>query len=145
MAGKSAYGASAREVAELFADYLEGDSDRPAMALSSTEIDKDSRNAIEKSLEAFGYPTDSCTFATTGELDSQAIFLLVEGLDPLYVIATDSNATAKLAQAYRTDYPTDSPIRVAGRSAVAFTNLHSLMSTPESKQIAWKLLKSLPH
>ena len=145
MAGKSAYGASAREVAELFAEHLEGDSNRPAMALSTCELDKDSRNAIEKSLEAFGYPPDSCTFATIGELDGQAVFLLVEGLDPLYVISTDSSATAKLAQAYRAELPTDAPMRIAGRPSVSFADLHSLMSTPESKQTAWRLLKSLPH
>ena len=144
MAGKSAYGASAREISELFADYLEGDANRPAFALSSQELDNDSRNAIEKSLEAFGYPPESCTFATTGELDTQAIFLLVEGLDPLFVIATDRDATAALSQAYRTDFPPDSPIRVAGRPAVTFADLHSLMATPETKQRAWKLLKSLP-
>ncbi|MBQ9001296.1 MAG: hypothetical protein IJ087_05530 [Eggerthellaceae bacterium] len=145
MVGKSAYGASAREIAELFAAYLEGGSNRPAIALSSTELDGYSKNAIEKSLEAFGYTPDSCTFATTSELDAQAIFLLIEGLDPLYVISTDGNATAKLAQAYRLNLPDDQPARILGRPAVTFADLHSLMATPESKQKAWKLLKSLPH
>ena len=144
MASKSAYGASAREIGELFADYLEGDADRPALAMSSAALEHDARVAIDRSLVAFGYSPDSCSFATCGALDPQAIFLFVEGLDPLYVIATDSEAVALLAKAYRCDYPLDSPIRVAGRPGVAFTDLHALMATPESKQRAWKLLKSLP-
>ena len=144
MAAKSAYGASAREIGELFADYLEGGPDRPALALSSNQLASDARSAIDKSLVAFGYAPDSCSHVTCAMLDPQAVFLLIEGLDPLYVIATDRETAALLAKAYRTDYQPDSPIRVAGRSGVAFTDLHALMSTPESKQKAWKLLKSLP-
>lgn len=144
MATKSAYGAAARDIGELFADYLEGDADRPALVLSADALADDARAAIEKSFAAFGFSAESCSFARCGELDPQAVFLLVEGLDPLYVIASDHAAIALLAKAYRADYPNDSPIRVAGRSGVAFADLHALMATPESKQKAWKLLKSLP-
>ena len=144
MSVNSAYGAAAREIGELFEDYLEGGPDRPALALSSESLDGNARIAIEKSLVAFGHDPESCSFARCGELDPQATFLLIEGIDPLYVIATDREASALLAKAYRTDYPLDSPIRVAGRPGVAFTDLASLMTTPESKQKAWKLLKSLP-
>ena len=143
MARKSAYGASAREIGELFADFLEGGSDRPVIALGTRVLEGDARNAIEKSLNAFGFSADSCTFAVVGALDAQAVFLLVEGLDPLHVIVTDREATAKVSQAYRTDYPVDAPIRVAGRQSVSFTDLHALMATPELKQRAWKLLKTL--
>lgn len=144
MAVKSAYGAAAYEIGELFAEFIEGGPDRPALALSSQALDDVARNAIEKSLGAFGYEREPCTFATVGQLDPQALFLLVEGLDPLFVIATDRGAAELLGRAFRTEYALDSPIRVAGRSGVAFADLSSLMATPQSKQIAWKLMKSLP-
>ena len=145
MASKSVYGASAREICELFADYLEGDSDRPALALyaHADGLGYGARDAIVKSLAVFGYESDACTFARCGELDPQALFLLVEGIDPLFVIATDRDAVALLCKAYRQDFALDAPVRVAGRSGVAFSDLEGLMVSPELKQRAWKLFKSL--
>ena len=143
MATKSAYESSAREIGELFDEYVEGDANRPVLTVSTEKLGGVSRNAIEKSLLAFGYRPNSCTFAAIGNLDRQAVFLLVEGLDPLYVIATDRKAVSSLSQAYRTNFPTDSFIRVFGRCAIAFDNLDELMQTPESKQRAWALLKTL--
>ena len=154
MASNSAYGAAAAEVAELFADYLEGDASRPAFALSQRKLDADSRNAIEKSLESFGYTQDACTFATLfpadaaiegGDvpLDPQALFLLVEGLDPLLVIATDAEAADALGKAYRTTYPADAPARIFGRPGAVFQNLSKLMQSETGKQKAWSVFKSL--
>ena len=168
MAAKSSYEASSKEIFTLFSDYLEGDDSRPALALSERTMQPVARNALEKSLEAFGYGPDACTFATlragsaslpAGEdvpalesspeegsdipLDADALFWLVEGLDPLHVIATDNASIAALSRAYRTPYQIDSPIRVFGRPSAAFANLDELLETPEGKQRAWKVLKSL--
>ena len=143
---------------ELFADYLEGgfseaDSERAAMALGEHLPSTVAHNAIEKSLEAFGYGSNACTFVSLmpidaqregGDipLDAQALFLLIEGLDPLHIIACDTAATTALAQAYRTHYNTDAPIRVFGRSSAAFSDLDALLQTPAGKQTAWRVLKS---
>lgn len=154
MAAKSSYGAAAQEICELFADYLDGDGGRPAVALGEHSPSPAARNAIGKSLQAFGYGPDACTFASLlpkdesaegGDiaLDPQALFLLIEGLDPLYVIATDANAAAALGKSYRTEIALDAPARLFGRSSALFANLDSLLETPEGKQRAWKVLKSL--
>lgn len=154
MAAKTAYGAAAEEICELFADYLEGDGGRPAVALGGHAPSPVARNAIEKSLEAFGYGLGACTYASLTPidssvegaditLDSQALFLLVEGLDPLYVIATDANAAAMLGKAYRTQFALDAPARVFGRSSAIFADLDSLLATADGKQRAWRVLKSL--
>lgn len=156
MAANSAYGAGAVEIAELFADYLEGGAERLAFALSSQRVDDVSRNAIEKSLASFGYPAESCTYATMlpqnpnvegGDipLDPQALFTLIEGLDPLLVIATDADAATALAQAYRIEFPAveAAPARVFGRPAAIFQNLPTLLQTESGKQKAWRALKSL--
>ena len=154
MATNSSYGATAREIHELFADYLDGDGSRPVMAIGSRIASAGERNAIDKSLEAFGYGANSCTFATLSPIDAQAeggdialdahaLFLLVEGLDPLHVIALDAAAVSALGNAYRTSFRTDAPIRVFGRQSAAFENLDALLGSQAGKQRAWKVLKSL--
>lgn len=154
MAVKSSYGAAAQEICDLFSDYLEGDGGRPALAVGSRLPSATARNAIAKSLEAFGYGAEACTFAALtpiddqaegGDitLDPQALFLLVEGLDPLHVIATDAQAVAVLGHAYRTSFAVDAPIRVFGRQSAAFENLDTLLESQAGKQRAWRILKSL--
>lgn len=154
MASQNAYTASAGEIAELFQDYLNGDANRPALALSSTALPEGAVNALERTFESFGYESPACTYVTVspadsdGEggdvpLDPQALFLLVEALDPLYVVAADRAAATLLGAAFRTDYPADSPIRTFGRPAVSFADLPRMLETPEGKQKAWSLLKSL--
>ena len=154
MASNSAYTASAREIAELFADYLEGGGNRPATVLSERALGDDARNALERSFESFGFEDPACTYATLlprdaeaegGDirLDPQALFALLEALDPLFVIAADAAATGVLAQAYRTDFPSDAAVRAFGRPSVTFADLQTLLQTPEGKQRAWALLKSL--
>ena len=154
MAIKTSYGATEREMSELFSDYLQGDSSRPALVIGQRLPSSNVRNALEKSMESFGFEPETCTYASirpitdSGEdndaaLDHQALFLLIEGLDPLYVIAVDSFATNLLSQAYRTQLAEDAPIRVFGRPSAAFSNLEAMLETPDGKQSAWRVLKSL--
>ena len=154
MVAKSSYGAAAQEISELFADYLDGDAGRPALVLGAHAPTDAVRNALEKSLEAFGFGSHACTFAALvpfdeaaegGDiaLDAQALFLLVEGIDPLFVVAVDESAAVALGHAFRASYPPDAPIRVFGRSGAAFSNLNALLQTERGKQKAWRILKTL--
>ena len=72
------------------------------------------------------------------------LFLLVEGLDPLCLIATDSTAAAALGRAYRCEVPLGKPGRAFGRSVVAFRDFDAMLDDGQDKQIAWALLKKLP-
>ncbi len=149
------YSASAEEIGDLFGDYLEGDAARTVLTLSEQPLSEAARNALAKSFESFGYGPDACTYATLlprdsnvegGDvpLDAQALFLLVEGLDPVCVICADAASTTALGQAYRTSYELDSAARAFGRPAVMFRDLSALLTTDNGKQLAWHLLKSLP-
>lgn len=155
MAKTSAYGATAVEICELFGDYLQGDATCYAFVMSSSTLSELARDAIEKSMQAFGYDEGGCAFTTltpTGAdaqadaitLDASAVFMLVEGLDPLFVIATDAQSCSALGAAYRSDVPLDSPTRLFGRPAAGFADLDQLLQTPQGKQRAWKVLKTLP-
>ncbi len=140
---------------ELFTDYVEGDAGQPALVLSTRRLGETALNAVDKSLAAFGYGDGAFIQATTlpldcaaegGDiaLDPQALFLLVEAVDPLMIVCTDAEATEALAAAYRTELRADSAARVFGRPSALFSKLDSLMESDAGKQKAWMLLKSLP-
>jgi len=149
------YSASAEEISSLFCDYLEGDASFPVLTISERPLEETARNALLKSLESFGYGPFACAFATLFPadaeaegsdvpLDAQALFLLVEGLDPVCVVCADAVTADALGRAFRTHYDLDAAVRVFGRPAVAFRNLPQMLETEKGKQLAWHLLKSLP-
>ena len=155
MAQSNIYGAGAASIFELFGDYVEGDAGRAALVLASKRPCDASLDALDKSFAAFGYGTDAFSVATIEPLDasaeggdipldSQALFLLVEGLDPLLLICADAESVSLACLAYRSQFEQDAPARVLGRPAVMFRNLDDLMKSDAGKQKAWKLLKSLP-
>lgn len=147
--------AGAAEVPQLFGDYIEAESlggQCVVLALSAQKLDAKTRNAIEKSLVALGFGEESCTYATAWPsnsasdatpLDARALFLLVEGLDPLCIIAADQQSSGLLNAAYRTEFPLDSTVRIFGRPSAVFANLSTLLDTDAGKQKAWALFKTL--
>lgn len=164
--------ASIAELFESHIENYRGNSACIALSISKHPLDIIAQDAIGKSLAALGYGHEACTYATlapkelasnahTNEaptayppetasvgddavLDAQALFVLVEGLDPLFVIATDDASTHALEKAYRAKYELNSAIRVFGRPSAAFHDLTSLLETDRGKQQAWRLFKSFP-
>lgn len=153
MARTSSYIAPIDEITDMFGEYLEGDTSRPAVVVSSRRLSDSGRKACELTFDSFGFEPSTCSFVALSpegssaggpaELDSSALFLLIESLDPLFVVSTDSAATSTLAHGYRLDLPLDGPARVFGRQAVCFTDFASLLETQEGKRKAWGILKAL--
>ena len=144
------YEVTLEETWELFGSYLNGAKAGLVCIVSEKPLSAEAKSALENSAAALGYGRAGCTFATLADadnktaLDAQALFLLIEGLDPLVVVATDAEAARSLGGAYRQDVPLDAPFRLFGRSAVAFAAFESLLENAQSKQVAWALLKKLP-
>ena len=147
------FSASAEEIGALFGDYLNGDASRPLLVISGQPLGEGARDALEKSFASFGYGHDACTYVTLAPaesaagivaLDPQALYLLVEGLDPLCVVCADAAALDVFGRAYRTQFEPDSAARVFGRPAVMFHDLDASLATEAGKQRVWHLLKSLP-
>ena len=99
--------------------------------------------ALDKPTRLFVLASDAVVPPLMGG-SSVALFLLVEGLDPLCLIATDSTAAAALGRAYRCEVPLGKPGRAFGRSVVAFRDFDAMLDDGQDKQIAWALLKKLP-
>lgn len=144
MAQKSFYETGVQEAFDLFRDYLEGESERPVLVVGSALAQGETRDAIEKSMAALGLGDEACTYAVLADcIDRDALFLLVEGIDPLYVVCTDAAAARRLGETYRTEYPLDAAARVFGRPAAVFGDLESLIATEPGKRRAWELFKTL--
>ena len=125
------------------------------LCLSSQPLPEEVRAAVAASAERLGYgssnvawvvvapeggsPTEACALPFA-ENDIRTI---VEGIDPVAVVVADSNAAAMMAEAYKQPLFCYHPCRVAGRSVAPFTNFEALLTTPDSKQKAWALLKEL--
>ncbi len=110
--------------------------------------------ALSSSAQALGYQKAACFFVSTlrdsaERLGPPDLFRLIEGIDPLVLIAADKEAAEELGQAYRDAqgphlFERDKYQRILGRDAVVFSSFEALLEKPEDKQKAWSLLKKLP-
>lgn len=149
--------AGAAEIPELFGDYIEADGsegDLLTLVVYGRAPSGAARNAVEKSLAALGFGDGRCAFVSLAPLDpsveggdipldAQALFLVVEGLDPVRVISTDQQASDVLCAAYRASVRTDCAARLFGRPSVLFRDLSQLVQSDDGKQKAWALFKTL--
>lgn len=136
------------EAWELFGAHLSGTRSALVMVLHKAVLDEASRAALSSSAAALGYGREGCLFvaldADDGALDPQALFLLIEGIDPRCLVAADAEAAKVLQAAYRCEVALGEPSRLLGRTAVAFSSFSTMLADGQDKQVAWALLKKLP-
>lgn len=141
------YEVAAQEAGELFAAHLDGSPLPLVCVLSGKALPEQARAALASSARSLGYG-DACAFAALegpdGTLDVSSLLLLVEGLDPLCLIAADADAARLLSEAYRCPVPHGQPSRIMGRPVVTFSSFASMLANDDDKQAAWALLKKLP-
>lgn len=144
MVAKNPYEVAAREVFDLFEEYLEGEFGRPVLVLSSKTLGAQPQRALEKSFATLELGDAAATFGVLDQsIDPHALFLLVEATDPLHVVCTDKASVKRLEEAYRTEFKTNAPMRVFGRPSVAFDDFALLLEDEQNKRTAWELLKTL--
>lgn len=132
------------ETWDLFEPFLSGARNGLVGVLSAKPLSDAAQNAVKSSAKALEYGDDSCTFVVTEGLEEHALFVLLEGLDPLCLVAADGKTAALLGQAYRCSVPAGDVCRLFARTTVSFMDFESLLETPQDKQVAWALLKKLP-
>ena len=130
-----------------FAAHVDGGEAGTVCVVSGTSAGEAVRAALSASFERLGYGRDACAWVALearGEALSLAdAYTLIESLDPLVLVATDSAATRTLAQIYRTAISPAKPVRLLGRDAVAFSDFAADLASPAAKQRAWSALKQL--
>lgn len=135
---------------DLFDEFLEGNPHGIVAVIGMRQLAEAARTACQNSMSALGYGKGACTFVClqpdgqSERLDPAAVRALLEGLDPLCIIVADAESAAVMAQAYEQSIALDRPNRILGRDVAAFRNLSALMDTPQNKQRAWALFKTLP-
>ena len=134
-------------VLTLFEGHLTGEPASSLLVVTQTTLSDEARLALLKSartLEFGDAPLAVATLATDeGTLGAEDVRTIVEGLDPVALVAVDAFAAEALSAAYRTPIMVDAPNRLLGRTAVVFQDFEALMKTPADKQRAWALLKKL--
>lgn len=138
------YSASRRKTLERYAERVEGNASGLVLVAYTQPLDNRARNALEKSFAALGYGNAPCTYANVNGLDARAGFSLIEGLDPLCLVATDEAAAQLCAQAARQTFPYWRQTRLFGREARAFPQLNNSLATESDRQAVWRSLKTLP-
>lgn len=141
------YEVAAQEVRDLFAAHLDGAALPLVCVVSGSALGNEAQTALASSARSLGYG-DACAFVTLdgpdGRLDASSLLLLMEGLDPLCVIAADGDAAHLLADAWRCPVPEGALSRPMGRPTVAFRSFEGMLGSSQDKQKAWALLKKLP-
>lgn len=142
------YEQTLNEIEEAFNEHLSGNPSALICVISTEDLADQAQSALKNAAEALGYGQKPCVFVTiqkaNEKLDAQALFLLIEGLDPRCVIAADEKAALSLAEAYRSEVPLKAPSRTLGRTVVAFRSFSAMLADEGEKQTAWQLLKKLP-
>ncbi|WP_257482895.1 hypothetical protein [Adlercreutzia mucosicola] len=117
------------------------------LVVSETPVGETALEALEKSAASLDFGSAPVAFLVAegpdGKLGAEDVRTIVEGLDPVALVATDAFAAELLSAAYRAPLTLDAPNRLLGRTALIFEDFEALMETPETKQKAWALLKQL--
>ena len=134
--------------------------------VSQTPLGENAKKALASSAQALGYGAQGCFFVIIAPhgcdaLNAKQLFSLIEGIDPLALVAADKDATRALEQAYRVaqeaiyrgqdakephrfQLSPNAYTRILGRDAVTFSSFEAMLAKPDLKQKAWALLKKLP-
>ncbi len=147
LANCNMYEIAAAEILETYAHAVDGTGREVMLAISENPLSEKATDALEKSAAALGYGIGhnarSCAHVVAASLDTDDLERIVEGLDPLVIVAADTFSTTLMSDAYRIHVEVDAASRVLGRTVVAFRDFEAMMDTPEEKQRAWSLLKKL--
>ena len=131
----------------LYGSHLTGAPTSTLLVLSETPLGDAALEALEKSavsLEFGTAPLAQVVVETAeGKLGAEDVRTIVEGLDPVALVACDAFAAEALSAAYSTPVTLDADNRLMGRTAAIFQDFEGMMNTPADKQRAWALLKKL--
>ena len=166
------YEYASQTVWDAYADHLSGHRDSVFGVVSGRALSAEAAHALENSARKLGYGDAPCFFCTLhAHAETKAIsdanaggsarasqepsggaasvlgpadlFEVIEGLDPIVMVAADWEAARALSEAYRCEVAPMKRSRLLGRTTVAFRSFEDMLATSRDKQAAWALLKQL--
>lgn len=135
---------------EEFGSCLQGNAVASFMVISTDNLSDVAAAALRSSADRLGYAPEEGTFITLAgteadpDANPDALFNLIEALDPLFVVATDEAAVRTLSKSYNKPLHLEAPEDLLGRSTRCFSNMESLLETDKGKAQLWHSLKTLP-
>ena len=142
MNSNAGYSSARLRVMKAHADRIEGNAEGLVLVICAAALSADAKNALEKSFAALGYGPAACSYANVEGMEAADMFDIVEGIDPVALVAADSSAATLYGTAVAEEFPIGVATRVFGHTACAFQQLNDQLSTPGDKQLVWHLLKS---
>ena len=137
------YAYAREQIRETHAERITGNASGVALVVFTTPLNAAATNALQKSFAAIGFGADACTFADLNGLGPEDVFDVVEGIDPVVLVAADGHAATLCAQAVAQEFPLMKNARLFGREARAFEDLNSMLGCEDDRQAVWRLLKTL--
>ena len=137
------YAYARNHVRSTYAERFSGGNSALALVIFTERLSETAKNALEKSFAAIGFEADERAYVDVSGLSAEEAFDVVEGADPVALVAADETAANLYAQAVRQAFPPMRRVRVFGREARAFPHINALMQEEADKQAVWHLLKSL--
>lgn len=146
------YEVNATDVLEAYGEFIEGTPRAIALVLSARPLSPRAASALRASFAAFGYDDAAIGWVTLENTDPAfkgavlgvpEILSVVEGLDPLIMVATDQLSVETLSHAYHVEIPLDAASRLLGRPIAAFRDFDAMLESEKTKQAAWSSLKQL--
>lgn len=145
-ANNNIYEVNAINVLNMYGDFVTGSPESTLAVMGNSAPGNNVRQALESSARRLGFTGPIAWINTTGAempLGTSDTFTIIEGIDPIALVALDSKTCELLASAYRCQVPTDTLTRVFGRKTAAFRNFAKMLESEDSKQRAWAILKKL--
>ena len=143
------YEVNATDVLEAYGEFIDGTPAAVILVLSAKPLTPRAADALRAS---FGYGEEACAWvmlentdpAFRGvELGAPETMNVIEGLDPLIMVAADQPSIDTLNRAYHTEIPVDAASRLLGRPIAAFRDFTEMLKEEKTKQQAWSSLKQL--
>jgi len=140
---------------DRYAANVAGTPDDIVCCISARPLSAAATAALEASMDKLGFGRGRTSWITTGdnvledagldgaELSAADLHAIIETLDPNALIAADAHSIRLLETVYACTLAADEANRILGRPVAAFTNFKTMLETPESKQLAWRVLKTL--
>lgn len=141
------YEFNAKGVLALYAPFVKGSTDDLLAVVSEHPASATAQAALEASAERLGFGRNRIAWVTltqeAGQLGPHELSDLIEGIDPIAIVAADGSAASALSRAFAATLSHDAANRARCRTVVAFNDFEAMLADADSKQRAWHLLKQL--
>lgn len=146
------YEVNAIDVLEAYGEFIDGTPQAIALVLSRRPLSQRASTALRASFASFGYGEEALAWVVMENTDpafrgmvlgAPETMNIIEGLDPLMLVAADEGSVDALRTAYHRDIPLDAAARLLGRPIAAFRDFTAMLENEKTKQDAWSSLKQL--